>query len=229
MAETPKHVGIIMDGNRRFSKRLMKKPWMGHEWGAKKLEKVMEWLHEYGVKEATFYCLSLENFNRPKEEFDYLMKVFDKSFKKLIKEEAKLKKDQVKIRFIGRLNLLPSTIQEQIKILENMTKDHKKYTVNFAVAYSGRAEILDAVKRIAKKGLKPDQITESNFEKELYTDSEPDLIIRTSGEHRTSGFMLWQGSYAELYFSSKLWPEFEKTDLKKAIDDYVNRDRRFGK
>lgn len=228
MAEAPNHVGIIMDGNRRFSKRLMQKPWMGHKWGARKLEKVMEWLQEMGVKETTFYCLSLENFNRPKIEFDYLMKLFDEELGNSLKDE-RIVKNQIKMRFIGRIHLLPESIQEKIKKIEKKTEKFNKFIVNFAMAYSGRAEIIDAVKRIAKKGLTPEQINEESFAKELYVDSQPDLIIRTSGEKRTSGFMLWQSSYAELYFSTKLWPEFEKEDLKEAIDDYQNRDRRFGK
>tara|TARA_Y100000310_G_C20565372_1_gene755203 strand:- start:180 stop:902 length:723 start_codon:yes stop_codon:yes gene_type:complete len=228
MTEELNHVGIIMDGNRRFSKKLMKKPWMGHKWGARKLEEVMEWLQEMGIKEATFYCLSLENFNRPKLEFNYLMKLFDEELETSFNDE-RIVKNQIRMKFIGRTDLLPQSIQEKIKRIENKTKDHKKFFANFAMAYSGRAEIIDAIKKIAKKGLTPDQINEESFQKELYIDSQPDLVIRTSGEKRTSGFMLWQSSYAELYFSSKLWPEFEKEDLKKAIDEYKDRDRRFGK
>src|SRR3989344_4858020 len=148
----PNHVGIIMDGNRRFSKRLMEQPWKGHEWGAKKLEQVIDWLHELGVREATFYALSLENFKRPKVEFDYLMKVFREGFDKLL-HDARVKTYEIKIRFIGRMYMLPADIQEKVKQLEESTKKYKKFKLNFAIAYSGRAEIIDAIKKLAAKGV----------------------------------------------------------------------------
>jgi tritrans,polycis-undecaprenyl-diphosphate synthase [geranylgeranyl-diphosphate specific] len=227
----PKHVGIILDGNRRFSKKLMLKPWMGHEWGAKKVEKLLSWAAEIGIRELTLYAFSIENFNRPKEEFDFLMNIFRKEFDKLI-DDPRLKEEGIRINVIGRLFMFPKDVEEKMHILVEKTKDNSKYIVNFAMAYGGRAEIIDATKRIAreiKEGkLDIENINEKLFSKNLYTDSEPDLIIRTSGEKRISGFMLWQSSYAEFYFLDKLWPEFEKEDLLKAIEDYSTRDRRFG-
>jgi tritrans,polycis-undecaprenyl-diphosphate synthase [geranylgeranyl-diphosphate specific] len=232
MGNVPKHIGIILDGNRRFSKKLMLKPWMGHEWGAKKVEKLFDWVKEIGIKEVTLYAFSVENFNRPKKEFEFLMKVFDDEFGRLLKDE-RLHKDKVRINFIGRIWMFPKEIHEKMKKLMEMTKNYDNYIFNFAMAYGGRAEIIDATKKIAekiKKGeLNVDEINEEVFRKELYMESEPDLVIRTSGEQRTSGFLLWQGSYAEFYFCEKLWPEFEKEDLLKAINDYNNRERRFGK
>lgn len=232
MANVPNHVGIVLDGNRRFAKRLMLKPWKGHEWGAQKVEKLFEWCKELKIKEITLYVFSLKNFNRPKQEFNYLMNLFSDflSNQKIIE---KIHKNKIRINFIGRLNLLPESLQKLMKDLADSTSKYKVYTMNFAMAYDGRAEVIDATKKIAeqiKKGkLNLDQINEEIFSKNVYLNSKPDLIIRTSGERRTSGFLLWQGDYAEWYFLDKFWPEFEKEDLIKAINDFKNRERRFGK
>ena len=230
--KVPKHIGIIVDGNRRFAKRLMMKPWKGHEWGAKKFEQLLEWCKEYKVKELTLYTFSIENFNRPKQEFDFLMDLFEKEFKK-IKHEDKIYDEKIKINFIGRINMFPENIQKQMKDLMASTKSHNNFIVNFAMAYGGRAEIIDATKKIAqqiKEGkLNIDEINEEVFSKNIYMESEPDLIIRTS-ERRLSGFLLWQGSYAEIQFLPEvLWPEFSKEHFVKCLEDYSNRDRRFGK
>lgn len=228
----PKHLGIILDGNRRFAKRLMLKPWKGHEWGAEKVKKLFTWARDLGIKEITLYAFSIENFNRPKEEFDYLMDLFRKEFEAL-KDDNEIMENGVRINFIGRIWMFPKDIEEKMRYIMEKTKNNKSYIVNFAMAYGGRAEIIDATRKIArdiKEGkLDVDDINEEVFARNLYTESEPDLIIRTSGEHRISGFMLWQGSYAEYYFCPKLWPEFEKEDLIKAIEDYSLRERRFGR
>lgn len=231
----PNHVGIIMDGNRRFAKKLMLKPWKGHEWGANKVKDVLEWCKELKIHEVTLYAFSIENFSRPKEEFDYLMDLFAKEFNNLYTPEnvAKLNNDGVRINVIGRVWMFPKHVQDAIKHITEATKHNTKYIANFAMAYGGRAEIIDAAKKVAeavKNGiLTVDQINEDVFRKQLYTESEPDLIIRTSGEQRTSGFMLWQGSYAELYFAEKPWPELTKEDFLQAIDSYNKRERRYGK
>ena len=232
MGKVPKHIGIILDGNRRFSKRLMLKPWMGHEWGAKKIWKLFDWIKEIEIDELTLYAFSIENFDRPKEEFNYLMNVFDKEFEKLLNDGI-LEREGIRMNFIGRIGMFPEKVHEKMLRLMENTKDNNNYVLNFAMAYGGRAEIIDATKKIAEKiksgDLNVDEINEEMFSKNLYMDSEPDLIIRTSGEKRTSGFLLWQGSYAEFFFCDKLWPEFEKEDLVQAIDDYSARQRRFGK
>ena len=226
----PKHIGIILDGNRRFAKKLMLKPWKGHEYGEKKVEKLLDWAKELGIREITLYALSIENFNRPKKEFDYLMNIFRETFEKL-KNDKRV--DEIKINFIGRLWMLPEDVQEKIKALEEKTKNNKPYKLNIALAYGGRAEIIDATRKIAEaiknNKLDIDKINEEVFRQNLYLESEPDLIIRTGGEKRISGFLLWQGSYAELFFIDKTWPEFEKEDLVLAIKDYEQRERRFGK
>ncbi|MFH1210594.1 MAG: polyprenyl diphosphate synthase [archaeon] len=231
-SKMPRHIGIILDGNRRFAKQLMMKPWKGHEFGAKKIWKLFDWCKELGLKEVTLYTFSIENFHRPKEEFNYLMQLFQREFK-AVKKDPRVHKNKIRINFIGRIQMFPKPVYDAMKDLMEATKDYNNYIVNFAMAYGGRAEIIDATKKIAKKikegKLDVSKINEEVFSKELYMESEPDLIIRTSGEQRTSGFLIWQGSYAELYWCEKKWPEFEKEDLIAAIEDYMLRDRRFGK
>ncbi len=233
--KVPRHIGIIMDGNRRFAKKLMMKPWMGHEWGAQTVQKVLDWAKELGIHEVTFYAFSIQNFNRPKEEFDYLMNVFCKEFEGLMKEEKlkELKEKGLKINFIGRLHMLPSNVLEGMNKLKELTSDNKPFIVNFAMAYGGREEVIDAVQKIAEsvqKGeLNASKINEEVFAKYLYLNSEPDMIIRTGGEQRLSNFLLWQGSYTELVFMDKMWPEMTKEDFVKAVSEYGLRERRFGK
>ena len=228
--KVPHHIGVIIDGNRRFAKRLMLKPWKGHEWGAKKIEKLFDWCLDLGIKELTLYTFSVENFDRPRQEFNYLMNLFRKEAEEF-KNDPKLK--FVRVNVIGRIWMFPKDIQKTMHEIMDKTKNNKKFIINFAMAYGGRAEIIDAVNKIAldiKKGkLNINKINEDVFKNYLYIESEPDLIIRTSGEYRTSGFLLWQGAYAEYYFSKKYWPEFTKKDLMKAIVSYQNRERRFGK
>lgn len=228
--KVPRHVGIILDGNRRFSKRLMLKPHKGHEWGAKKLEKLFEWCKEYGIKELTLYCFSIENFDRPKEEFDYLMNLFREEFTKLKNEEEKLK--NVRVNFIGRIEMFSKGVKESMEALMDKTKNNTPYIVNFAMAYGGRAEIIDATKKLSKdvkEGKLDVGDIENKFEDYLYIKSEPDLIIRTS-ESRLSGFLLYQGAYSEIIFLPDiLWPEFEKKNFVECIEEYSRRQRRFGK
>ena len=228
----PKHVGIILDGNRRFAKRLMLKPWKGHEWGYKKVRELLMWCKEFKVKELTLYAFSLENFNRPKPEFDYLMDLFERVFREA-KEDKEIHENKIRINFIGRLEKFPEKVKKAMVDLMDSTKSHSDFIVNFAMAYSGRAEIIDATKKIAEQiregKLDIDQINEEVFKKYIYLESEPDLIIRTS-EKRLSGFLLWQGSYAEIEFlPDTLWPEFSKEQFVKCLVDYSNRERRFGK
>jgi len=233
MANQLKHLGIIMDGNRRFAKRLMKNPWKGHEWGARKVEKVLEWCIDMKIREVTLWSFSIENLKRPKDEFDFLMNLFEKEFEGVAGND-KIHKNRLKINVIGRIDLLPERVQNAIRKAIDSTKDYDDYIVNFAIAYGGRQEILDATRKIAEavKDNKMDisAIDENTYRKFLYTNGtpDPDMIIRTSGEKRTSGFLIWQSAYSELYFSDKLWPEFEKEDLMEAVNDYKFRKRRFG-
>ena len=223
------HLGVILDGNRRFAKRLMLNPEKGHEWGYKKIKELFQWCKEEKIYELTLYTFSLENFNRPKKEFDYLMKLFIKAFKEL-KEDANVK--DMKVNFIGRIIQFPKEVQNAMQELMEFTKNNSPFKVNFAMAYSGRAEIVDATKRIIKKiknkELKEEEINEHTFAKNLYLNSEPDLIIRTS-ESRLSGFLTYQSTYSELEFlPDKLWPEFSKEDFTNCIKKFYTRQRRFG-
>lgn len=232
MKQTLKHIGIILDGNRRFAKRLMKEPWKGHEFGAGKVEKLFDWCKELDIREMTLYCFSMQNFHRPKKEFDYLMKLFKKFFERA-KTNKKIHENKIKIKFIGRVHLFPKEVYKKMKELEEATKNYSGYKINFAMAYGGREEIIDAVKMLGKDikngKLKINKINERMFSKFLYMDSEPELIIRTGGENRTSNFLAWQGVYSEWIFLDKTWPEFEKQDLIDCTEDFSKRERRFGR
>jgi len=226
------HLAIIIDGNRRFAKRLMLKPWKGHEFGAKKVRKLLDWCKEVGIKEVTLFGFSLDNFDRPKKEFDYLMNLFEKEFRETL-HDPEVFENKVKFKFVGRISLFPEFVQKAMRALEEKTKDHDQLFVNFAMAYGGRAEIVDAAKKIAEDvrggNLQVGEIDEEVFRKYLYDGNNVDMIIRTGGEKRTSGFLLWQGEYSELFFLDKLWPEFEKEDFLKCIEEYKSRSRRFGR
>lgn len=230
--ENPEHVGIILDGNRRFAKRLMMQPWKGHELGFEKLKRLFEWCKELEIKELTLYCFSMQNFNRTKEEFDYLMEIFVKSLKEAA-EDKNIHENKIRVNVIGRWHLFPKKVQDSIKEIMEATKDYDRYRVNLAMAYGGREEIADAMKKIAeeiKEGrVNPEEVTEKLIDEHVYMDHQPDLIIRTGGEKRTSNFLLWQGNYSEWFFLDKMWPEFEKQDLVDVIEDFKKRSRRFGR
>ena len=227
----PEHVGIILDGNRRFAKKLMAKPWMGHQWGAEKVQKLFEWSKDLGVKELTLYAFSMQNFNRPEEEFNYLMKVFIDFFEKT-KQNTVIHENKIRVKFIGRIHLFPKEVHEKMLELMDATKDYGDYQVNLAMAYGGREELVDAVKKIGRQlesgELKAEDVDAETINKNIYLNHEPDLIIRTGGDHRTSNFLVWQSWYSEWFFLEKCWPEFEKEDLAACIEAYVNRERRFG-
>ncbi len=225
---TPHHVAIILDGNRRFAKRLMLEPWKGHEYGRKKVEQMLDYAKNLGIKELTFYALSSENIkSRPKNELEYLYNIFRETFKNINKD--KIQKNKIKMRFIGNLSLLPRDLKEQCKKLEQETKNNNNFIVNFAIAYGGRQEIIDAVKKIIKNKISPEEINEESIKQYLYLSSEPDIIIRTGGEKRTSNFLPFQSVYSELFFIDKFWPEFDRQDLCNCIEEFKNRKRNFGK
>lgn len=226
--DSPRHVAIILDGNRRFAKRLLLEPWKGHEYGEKKVEELLDYAHDFGIKEMTFYALSRENIkNRPKIELEFLFNIFRNAFSKLNKD--KIKKNKVKINFIGKLSLLPKDLREQCLRLKKDTKNNTNMIVNFAIAYGGRQEIIEAIQKIIKKKIKPEKITEDLIKKNLELSSEPDMIIRTGGEKRTSNFLPFQSTYSEWFFLDKMWPEFEREDLNKCIQEFKLRKRNFGK
>jgi len=229
------HIAIIMDGNRRWATEKERNPWLGHKKGADTVENLLEWCELLGVKFVTLYTFSTENFNRMPEEIEEIMKIAEEKFRKLLTNE-RIHRNKVHVKVIGQVNLLPKSLQELILEVEIATSNYKNQFLNFAFAYGGRAEILNATKNIAKKvkkgDLKLDDINEETFEKYLYTshmpNQEPDLIIRTSGEERLSGFLLWQSAYSELAFLDVYWPDFRLIDLLRAMRTFQIRKRRFG-
>ena len=220
------HIGFILDGNRRYAKERGLPTLAGHTKGFNKVQKLLEWMKELEVKEISMYCFSIQNFNRTEAEKKYLFDLFRKEAKKLLKDE-KVDQDRIKIRFVGRLNLFPEDMQELMGKVMEKTKDYDNYTVNYALGYGGREEIIDTVKEIVVKG---EEITEENIQKNLWVPENMDIAIRTSGEFRISNFFIWQANYAEWFFLDKYWPEFEKEDLVRILDEYNNkRKRRFGR
>jgi undecaprenyl diphosphate synthase len=183
---------------------------------------------DIGVKELTLYCFSTENFNRDKKEVDYLFNLFRKKIDSF-KEDDVIVDNKVKITFAGRLSMFPEDMQEKMKEVMEKTKDHEEYKLNLALAYGAKSEIVDAVKKIVSDNIKPEDVNEGIITERLYLSDDVDLFIRPGGEKRLSNFLLWQASYAELYFSDKLWPEFSKEDFLDAIEWFKERKRRFGK
>jgi tritrans,polycis-undecaprenyl-diphosphate synthase [geranylgeranyl-diphosphate specific] len=233
--EKPEHIAIILDGNRRWANDNEVNPWLGHKHGADTVEQLLDWCHILGVKYVTLYTFSTENFTRNSEEVEKIMQIAEERFRKLLNDE-RIHRDRVHVKVIGRVNLLPKSLQETITELEKATADYDSYFWNFAFAYGGRAEIVDAAKTIAQKvksgELDVVDVTESTFEKYLYTahmdKQDPDMIIRTSGEERLSGFLLWQAAYSELLFLDVYWPDFRRIDLLRAMRTFQYRKRRFG-
>ncbi|MBI5680635.1 MAG: di-trans,poly-cis-decaprenylcistransferase [Methanobacterium sp.] len=230
----PKHIAIIMDGNRRYSKLMGNMPAIeGHERGVSTLEKVLDWSIEMGIEIVTAYAFSTENFKRPPEEVEGLMKLFQKNFED-IANNPRIHKNKVRVKAVGQLELLPENVREAINIAEESTASYDKRLVNIAIGYDGRMEIIDAIKKISKEvkeeKISLEDINEELVNKNLYTAGlkDPNLIIRTSGEERLSGFLLWQSSYSELYFCDSLWPELRKVDFLRALRSYQERERRFG-
>lgn len=231
----PKHVAIIMDGNRRYSKLQGNMAAIeGHKRGVDTLENVLEWCIDLGINIVTVYAFSTENFKRSEKEVEDLMKLFVDSFLS-ISTNKKIHKNEVKLKAVGRLDLFPEDVREAIKDAEKSTEKYDERLINIAMGYDGRVEIVDAFKKIATKvksgEINPEDIDENMINDNLYTAGleDPNLVIRTSGEERLSGFLLWQSSYSELYFTDSLWPELRKVDFLRAIRSYTERQRRFGK
>lgn len=231
MINVPKHIAIIMDGNRRWAKKRGLPSSMGHTEGANTLEKIADDCSDLGVEYLTVYAFSTENWKRSTEEVDFLMKLLAKHIKDF---DTRIKNRDIRFRLVGDINRLNKDLQDGIRGIEERTKDKKGLTVNIAINYGGRAEITYMAREIAKeienRNISPDDINEELISKYLQTkDSpDPDLIIRTGGENRLSGFLLWQAAYSELYFTDVLWPDFDRKELEKAINEYNNRKRNFG-
>ena len=226
MGEVPKHIAIILDGNRRYAKKLGIPTFKGHEKGFNKIKDLLQWCMDLGVKEVTLYCFSTENFNRDKKEVDYLFDLFRKKIGDF-KKDKQIHDNKVRISFVGRMSMFPEDMQKKMKEVMDSTKEYDRYRLNLALGYGGRSEIVDAVKRLIAKGVR--EVDENAITENLYLPDDVDLMIRPGGEKRLSNFLLWQNSYSELYFLDKMWPEFEKEDLVKAVEWFKGRERRIGK
>jgi undecaprenyl diphosphate synthase len=229
--EIPKTIGVIMDGNRRWAKSKNLPVYEGHTAGYEKLKDFARWAKEAGVKNVIAFAFSTENWERKKHEVDFLLMLFRKM---VIEEAEELKKEKARIIFLGDLDKFPKDIAVAARKLEEDTKKYaKNQTIGLAVSYGGRAEIISAVKKLVKeKGVKAiDKLNEKMFSTCLFTKDipDPDLIIRTSGEMRLSGFLTWQSVYSELFFTKTNWPALTKKEFYKILKEYVSRERRLGK
>ncbi|MBS6552763.1 MAG: isoprenyl transferase [Clostridium sp.] len=223
-----KHIAIIMDGNRRWAKEKHLPSAMGHQKGVDSLRSTMRLFDQFGIKYLTVYAFSTENWNRKKEEVEFLMGLLAKT---LLNELDDMHKENVRIRFLGDLTKLSKNLVDIVKNAENKTKDNTGVNLNIAFNYGSRDEITNALKAIVQEGLKSEDITEETVSNHLYTKDipDPDLLIRTGGEKRISNYLLWQLAYSEIYVTDAYWPEFDENELSKAIVEFEQRNRRFGK
>ena len=230
-ARLPRHVAIIMDGNGRWARGRGLPRVMGHRSGIKAVRAAVEMAREAGIEVLTLYAFSVENWKRPADEVSTLMRLLNEYLRR---ELSTLMKNEIRLNVLGDFQGLPTLVQRQLERVMKETAENRGMTLNLALNYGGRSEIVQAARRIAEQvkagKLKPAGLDEELFSRFLYTGGQPDpdLLIRTSGEHRISNFLLWQISYAELYLTSKLWPDFGKTDFLEALREYQRRKRRFG-
>lgn len=232
----PEHIGVILDGNRRWARSRGLDPWKGHEQGARKMEDFLDWCGEIDeIRSVTLYAFSTENFKRSEKEVTEIFRLLKEYLNSLLKDE-RVVKNEIRVKMLGRIEMLPEEFQDLIRQVEEKTAHYEKHYFNFAIAYGGRTEIVDAVRTLAQnvkeEKLSLGDIDESVIESYLYTahlpKCSPDLIIRTSGEVRLSNFLTWQGAYSELCFVDVYWPDFRKLDLLRAIRMFQHRQRRFG-
>lgn len=222
--EIPKHLGIILDGNRRWAKERGLTPFEGHKKGLQRIKKIVAYCKSKGIKILTLFVFSTENWKRSKKEVNFLMSLAKKA---LTNDFEKFKKEGIRVRIIGQREKLPPFLQKSIAKIEKLTQNNKEMILNLALSYGGRTEIVEAIKNIIRKKIKPEEITEDTIRQNLWV-SDVDLIIRTGKEQRISNFLIWQAAYSELYFCQKYWPDFTERDLDLALADYANRQRRFG-
>jgi len=232
----PQHVAVILDGNRRWADERSLPYLKGHFQGAKIAEDFLKWCLELGIRTVTIYVFSTENFQRSKEEVEGILRLIEDEARRLRNDE-RLHKNKVRVKTIGRIDLVPESLRQMLGDIERETGNYDEHYLNIAIAYGGRAEIVDAARKIvvdvAKQKVSLNQIDEELFRNYLYTahlpNPYPDLIIRTSGEERLSGFLLWQSAYSELCFLDVYWPDFRKIDLLRAVRTYQQRRRRYGR
>ncbi len=234
--DIPNHVALILDGNRRWAKMHLSLPKTGHWKGADAVENLLDWCEEFDIKIVTLYALSAENLNRNDEELEHIYELIRMRLEKLY-NDPRIHRCKMRVKGIGRIELLPDSIKDVLKRLDDATKNYDNHFLNIALAYGGQYELVDAVKKIGEKikegSLKIDDINKKEIESNLYTShlpqSSPDMVLRTSGEKRLSGFLMWQSAYSELVFMDIFWPEFRKIDLMRAIRTFQERKRRLGK
>ena len=226
MRQLPTHIAIIMDGNGRWAKKRSLPRTAGHAAGSKTFKDIARYCNKIGLKYLTVYAFSTENWKRPKEEIDNIMKIF----KEYLEDTKNFKDENIRLQFIGDRSVLSEDIQRLMKQSEEDSKNATGLHLNIAMNYGGRDEIVHAVKEIVAEGIDSADITEQMISDKLYTKGQPDpdFIIRPSGEYRLSNYLIWQSAYAEYWFSDILWPDFKPKDLEKAIDEFNNRNRRFG-
>ena len=222
----PTHIAIIMDGNGRWAKKRALPRTAGHAAGSKNFKDIARYCNKIGLKYLTVYAFSTENWKRPKEEVENIMKIF----KEYLEDAKNFKDENIKVQFIGDRTVLDPEIQRLMKESEDASCDATGLHLNIAINYGGRDEIVTAVKQIVKSGVDIDAIDEQLVSENLYTSGQPDpdFIIRPSGEYRSSNYLIWQSAYSEYWFSDILWPDFKPKDLEKAIEDFNRRNRRFG-
>ena len=234
--DIPNHVAVILDGNRRWAERHLTVPREGHWKGADSVENLLDWCEELDIKIITLYALSAENLERKDEELEYLYELIHRRLEKLF-NDSRIHRNRMRVKAIGSIELLPDSIKQVLKKLDNATKEYDDHFLNIALAYGGQNELVDAVKKIGEKikngSLSIEEVNKKEIESNLYTShlpqSSPDMILRTSGEKRLSGFLMWQSAYSELIFMDIFWPEFRKIDLMRAIRIFQERKRRIGK
>jgi len=234
--DKPNHVGIILDGNRRWASTHGFPSSIGHNFGAQKVEDLLNWCMDLNIHILTIYVFSTENFDRQSCEVNAIMNLLRVKLEEALNDK-RIDDNKLNIKALGRIHLLPEDVLELVRKVERKTEFNDRFFLNIAVAYGGRAEIVDATRKIAEKiqsgELHLTEINEDLFEKNLYTshlpNSNPDIIIRTSGEERLSGFLLWQSAYSELIFLDVYWPDFRKIDFWRSIRTYQSRTRRYGK
>ena len=227
-SNAPVHVGIIMDGNRRWAKERNLPTFEGHRLGYEKMKSAPEWFFSRGVKILSFFAFSTENWNRQPAEVNYLMKLLENAVANNLRELAK--KNGYKILISGRIEELPGDLPAKCLEIIQETKANNRGIINICLNYGGRAEIVDAVRKMIKNKVELEQVHEGMIKKYLYNAdlSDPDIIVRTSGEQRLSGFLTWQSVYSELFFMKKYWPDFEELDAEVVLREYRERKRKFG-
>lgn len=228
MQNYPSHIAIIMDGNGRWAEKRNMPRTYGHKKGVETLKDIVKAFIEFGIPSLTVYAFSTENWKRPPKEVKYLMSLFSRTIEN---EADELNQQDVKVNIIGRRNNLDEKVLKNIEWIENLTQNNKKLELNIAFNYGGRAEIIDAVKKLINNTeINIEEINQDLISDNLYNPniSNIEYIIRTGGDQRISNFLLWESAYAELYFTDTYWPDFSKSDLKKALEDFSSRDRKFG-